>query len=169
MLTNTFCHKYLAKVKSFGLAKVQCMYENIKPLRHFGTKKLYCEKTCSPIERFCLYSKDWLKDRKLEIPLFYERKKAWTIKWTKMIIDLKGYGHVFLWLHEIWLLWSNDFIRFLCLFCIFKLRILVTRRKKKKEEVNNVCIYSDQETLIVVEIFKIILKIFEANSNFHVK
>ena len=41
----------------------------------------------------------------------------------------KSYKDGFFWLHEIWLFWFNDFILFLCLFRIFKLRILVARPK----------------------------------------
>ena len=41
----------------------------------------------------------------------------------------KSYKDGFFWLYEIWLFWFNDFILFLCLFRIFKLRILVARPK----------------------------------------
>ena len=40
----------------------------------------------------------------------------------------------FFWLHKIWLFWLNDFIPFLCLFRILKLRIFVARAKE--EEIN---------------------------------
>ena len=53
----------------------------------------------------------------------------------KTMNNIPDNGQVcFFWLHEIRIFWSNDFILILCLFRIFKLRILVAG--PKEEEIN---------------------------------
>ena len=46
-----------------------------------------------------------------------------------LLFNLRHKDVFFFWLHENWLFWPNNFILFLCLFHIFKLRILVDRPK----------------------------------------